>query len=48
MRSVLVDKIASVAIGAELPNEIRVSPEIPCDEGVLVAVEVLNQKSRCD
>ncbi len=46
MRSVLVDKIASVAIGAELPNEIRVSPEIPCDEGVLVAVEVLNQKSR--
>ena len=46
MRSVLVDKIASVAIGAELPNEIRVSPEIPCDEGILVAVEVLNQKSR--
>lgn len=46
MRSVLVDKIASVAIGAELPNEIRVSPEILCDEGVLVAVEVLNQKSR--
>ena len=46
MRSVLVDKIASVATGAELPQEIRVSPEIPCDEGVLVAAEVLNQKSR--
>ena len=46
MRSVLVDKIASVALDAELPHEIRVSPDIPCDEGVLVAAVVLNQKSR--
>ena len=35
MRPVLVDKIASVAIAADLGQEIRVSPEIPCEEGVL-------------
>ena len=46
MRSVLVDKIASVAIRADLGQEIRVSPDIPCEEGVLIAVEVLNNKSR--
>jgi hypothetical protein len=46
MRSVLVDKIASVAIAADLGQEIRVSAEIPCEEGVLIAVEVLNNKSR--
>lgn len=45
MRSVVVDKIASVALGAELPHEIRVSDTIPCEEGVLIAVEVLNSKS---
>ncbi len=46
MRSVLVDKIASVALAADLGQEIRVSPDIPCEEGVLIAVEVLNNKSR--
>ena len=46
MRSVVVDKIASVALAADLGQEIRVSDEIPCEEGVLVAVEVLNNKSR--
>jgi hypothetical protein len=46
MRPVLVDKIASVALGADLGQEIRVSAEIPCEEGVLIAVEVLNNKSR--
>ena len=45
MRSVLVDKIASVALAADLGQEIRVSAEIPCEEGVLIAVEVLNSKS---
>jgi hypothetical protein len=45
MRSVLVDKIASVALAAELPHEIRVSEDIPCEEGVLIAVEVLNSKA---
>lgn len=46
MRSILVDKIASVAVGADLPHEIRVTDEIPCEEGVLIAAEVLNNKSR--
>jgi hypothetical protein len=46
MRPVLVDKIASVAVQADLGQEIRVSPDIPCEEGVLIAVEVLNNKSR--
>lgn len=46
MRSVLVDKIASVALAADLGQEIRVSADIPCEEGVLIAVEVLNNKSR--
>ena len=45
MRSVLVDKIASVALAADLTLEIRVSDDIPCEEGVLIAVEVLNNKS---
>ena len=46
MRPVLVDKIASVAIQADLSQEIRVDSDIPCEEGVLIAVEVLNNKSR--
>ena len=46
MRKVVVDKIASVAVAAELGREIRVSSDIPCEEGVLVAAEVLNNKSR--
>ena len=46
MRSVVVDKVASVALAADLGQEIRVSDEIPCEEGVLIAVEVLNNKSR--
>jgi hypothetical protein len=45
MRSVVVDKIASVALAAELTHEIRVSDDIPCEEGVLIAVEILNTKS---
>lgn len=46
MRSVVVDKLASVAIANDLSREVRVSPTIPCEEGILVAVEVLNNKSR--
>jgi hypothetical protein len=45
MRSVLVDKIASVAIATDLTHEIRVATDIPCEEGILVAVEILNNKS---
>lgn len=46
MKSVLVDKVASVAQHSELGRELRVSAEIPCEEGVLVAVRVLNNKTR--
>ena len=46
MRSVFVDKIASVAQHNDLSDEVRLSPDIPCNEGVLIAVEVLNSKSR--
>ena len=46
MKSVVVDKIASVAQHSELGNELRVSGDIPCEEGVLVAVRVQNNKTR--
>lgn len=46
MRTVFVDKIASVAQHSKLGHELRVSAEIPCEEGVLLAVRVLNNKSR--
>lgn len=46
MRPVIVDKIASVALTADLGQEIRVADDIPCEEGVLIAVEVLNNKNR--
>jgi hypothetical protein len=45
MRSIIVDKVASVAIANDLSHEVRVSEDIPCEEGILVAVEVLNSKS---
>ncbi|MDH4124142.1 MAG: hypothetical protein OEW64_03545 [Gammaproteobacteria bacterium] len=46
MKSVLADKIASVAQHSELSHELRLSNDIPCEEGVLVAVRVLNNKTR--
>ena len=46
MKSVFVDKVASVAQHNELGNEIRLSSDIPCEEGVLIAVKVLNNKKR--
>jgi hypothetical protein len=46
MKSVVVDKIASVAQHNELASELRLSKDIPCEEGVLVAARVLNNKSR--
>ena len=45
MRTIVVDKIASVAQGKDLSREIRVSNDIPAEEGVLVAARVLNAKS---
>ena len=46
MLTAFADKVASVAQHAQVGHELKLSPEIPCDEGVLVAVEVLNNKSR--
>jgi hypothetical protein len=46
MKPVVVDKIASVAQHSDLGHELRLSPEIPCEEGVLIAVRVLNNKTR--
>jgi hypothetical protein len=46
MRSLVVDKIASVALTSDVGREVRISQDIPCEEGVLVAAEVLNNKSR--
>lgn len=46
MKSVFVDKVASVAQHSDLSNKLRLSPDIPCEEGVLVAVRVMNNKAR--
>ena len=45
MKSVLVDKTASVAQHNDLTSEVRLSPDIPCEEGVLVAARVLNKRA---
>jgi hypothetical protein len=46
VKSVVVDKIASVAQHNDLASELRLSKEIPCEEGILVAARILNNKSR--
>ncbi len=45
MKTILLDKIASVTRACQLKREVRVSAEIPCEEGVVVAVRVLNDKA---
>src|ERR1700737_205790 len=45
MRSIVVDKGASVTQACGFSHEVRVSPDIPAEEGVVVAVEVLTNKS---
>ena len=45
MRSVVVDKVASVAQACGLSREVRISTDIPAEEGVVVVVEVLTNKS---
>ncbi|MGI9291387.1 MAG: hypothetical protein ACR2QG_08970 [Gammaproteobacteria bacterium] len=45
MKMVIADKISSVAQDLPLKRELRVSADIPCEEGVLVAVEILNNKA---
>ena len=45
MRSVVVDKIASVAQACGLSHEVRIATDIPSEEGVVIVVEVLTNKS---
>jgi hypothetical protein len=45
MKSVVVDKIASITQACGLAHELRVSAEIPAEEGVVVVAEILNNKS---
>jgi hypothetical protein len=45
MRSVVVDKVASVTQALGLTHEVRISPEIPCEEGVVIVAEILNNKA---
>jgi hypothetical protein len=45
VKSIIVDKVASVTQACGLSHEVRVAAEIPAEEGVVVAVEVLNNKS---
>src|SRR5271157_5719602 len=44
-RTVVVDKIASVTQACGLSHEIRIAAEIPCAEGLVLVVEVLNNKA---
>jgi hypothetical protein len=45
MKTVMLDKIASVTRACQLKREVRVSADIPCEEGVVVAVRVKNDKT---
>ena len=45
MKSVVVDKIASVTQALGLKHDLRVSDDIPAEEGVALVVEILNNKS---
>jgi len=45
MRNVVVDKIASVTQACELGHEVRISADIPPEEGVVVVVEILSNKA---
>jgi hypothetical protein len=45
MKSVVVDKIASITQALGLKHELRISEDIPCEEGVVVVAEVLNNKN---
>jgi molybdopterin-guanine dinucleotide biosynthesis protein len=48
MRTLVLDKIASVARACGLTREVRISGDIPCEEGVVVAVRVLTEKTSYD
>ena len=46
MKSIIVDKIASVTQACGLSPELRISTDIPCEEGVVLAVEILTDKAQ--
>ncbi len=45
MKSVVVDKVASVTQACALGQELRLSSDIPAEEGIVIVAEVLNNKS---
>src|ERR1700742_156694 len=45
MRSIVVDKIASITQACGLSHELRIAPEIPCEEGLVLVVEILTNKA---
>jgi hypothetical protein len=45
MKTIMVDKIASVAQACGLTHELRIATDIPAEEGVVLAVEILNNKA---
>jgi hypothetical protein len=45
MKSVVVDKIASITQACALGHELRIADEIPSEEGVVIVAEILNNKS---
>jgi hypothetical protein len=45
MKTVIVDKIGSVAQACALGQELRVSSDIPAEEGIVIVAEVLTNKS---
>jgi hypothetical protein len=45
MKTIIADKLASVAQHQNVTREIRISADIPCEEGILIAAEVLNNKA---
>ena len=48
MRTAVLDKAGSVTRTCGLKREVRLGSEIPCQEGVVVAVRVLNDKTTYD
>src|SRR6201991_2343833 len=45
MRSIVVDKIASITQACGLSHKLRIAPEIPCEEGLVLVVEILTNKA---
>lgn len=45
MKSVVIDKIASVTLNCRLPREVKIGTTFPCEEGDVVAVRVTSRKS---